>query len=382
MEKTSLLPGHCSAILRAICILVLAATVLLIPGGNAPAFSTEIGSVKAGPSLGPTPNEAGPSSRRANSTKKIAGHDKNAEETLAFNYALPRRISAPPLTGRVQRPSLTPPNITRGDRRSTRISVTFDGGLGARQANEILDILKKRNIKTTIFLTGTFIRAYPAITRRIVADGHEVGNHTTTHPHLTQLEITGRQKTLPHVTKEFLLNQLNITEKRFFEVTGRHMSPLWRAPYGEINTELRAWAYSAGYLHVGWTYDARSGRSLDSLDWVADKGSRLYHGPSEIEKKILDFDTKGGGLGGGIILMHLDTDRGPDRASSVLGEILDNLLERGFSLVKVSDLIVNQRLLREARLKKNRFYSAMRLRRKTPPRRRLTTRVQAMASPR
>jgi hypothetical protein len=96
----------------------------------------------------------------------------------------------------------------------------------------------------------------------------------------------------------------------------------------------------------------------------------------EIEKKIIDFDKHGGGLGGGIILMHLDTDRGPDRASTVLGDILDNLLERGFSLVKISDLIVNQRLLRDAQVKKNRFYNSVRLSRKGPLKRKFEIHVR------
>ncbi len=317
-----------------------------------------------------------------NSAVRKPGHRLHVlKDGLAPSYADTQGPKRPPAAVKPKKRLIIPPNITRGDRKSTRLSVTFDGGLGAREAGEILDTLKKRNIRTTIFLSGNFIRFNPEITRRIVAEGHEVGNHTTTHPHLTQLEINGTQRTLPSVTKDFLLSQLNETERRFFEVTGKHLSPLWRAPYGEVNSELRAWAYSAGYLHVGWTYDARSGRSLDSLDWVTDKGSRLYHGPDDIKKKILDFDKKGGGLGGGIILMHLDTERGPDRASSVLGDILDSLIERGFSLVKVSDLVPNKRLLREARLRKERFYSALKLRPKAAPKPRLARHVQAMASP-
>ncbi len=378
MKKHLSIQSCLSAVLRALLVLVTASSAILISGNRDSALS-----------MGPGPGL--PAVRRAQdrdystaSPVPVPGQGaKGMGANLAFEYSPPSKSSKKQSI--IERPklrSLVPSNFTRGDRHSTRLSVTFDGGLGAREAGEILDILKKRNIKTTIFLSGNFIRANPGITRRIVAEGHEVGNHTSTHPHLTQLEINGTQKTLARVTKDFLLNELNVTEKLFFQVTGRHMSPLWRAPYGEVNRELMAWAYSAGYLHVGWTYDARSGRSLDSLDWVTDKASRLYHGPEDIKKKILDFDKKGGGLGGGIILMHLDTERGPDRASSVLGEILDSLIEKGFSLVKVTDLMTNKRLLREARLKKERFYSALWFKDKTRPKgRRLATHVEAMASP-
>jgi len=358
--------------LRAFFILALVAAVLLCLGQGTKSRAMEPSEVNAA-SVGRPINtdSALPIPIQPLSIKP------KAISVLAFNYAPPGRTeSSKTIIHKREWPSVSPPDITRGDTRSTKISITFDGGMGSRQASEILDILKKRKIKTTIFLSGRFIRNNPGITRRIVADGHEVGNHTTTHPHLTELEINGTQKTLPHVTKAFLLDELNTTEQRFFEVTGQHMSPFWRAPYGEINSELRGWAFSAGYLHIGWTYDARSGRSLDSLDWVSDKTSRLYHDPMEIKKKIIDFDKRGGGLGGGIILMHLDTDRGPDRASSILGDILDSLLERGFSLVKISDLIVNQRLVREAQVKKNRFYNRVRLSRKGPDKRKFEIHVR------
>ncbi len=358
--------------LRALFILALVAAVLLCLGQGTKSRAMEP-SVANAPPIGRSINTdySLPISIQPLSIKPTA------MSVLAFNYMPSGRTGASKtIIHKREWPSVSPPDITRGDTRSTKISITFDGGMGSRQASEILDILKKRKIKTTIFLSGRFIRNNPDITRRIVADGHEVGNHTTTHPHLTELEINGTQKTLPHVTRAFLLDELNTTEKRFFEVTGQHMSPFWRAPYGEINSELRGWAFSAGYLHIGWTYDARSGRSLDSLDWVSDKASRLYHDPMEIEKKIIDFDKHGGGLGGGIILMHLDTDRGPDRASTVLGDILDNLLERGFSLVKISDLIVNQRLLRDAQVKKNRFYNSVRLSRKGPLKRKFEIHVR------
>ncbi len=371
MVKKPFFSTLCSTSLRALFVLALVAAILLFPGLSKKSSSKDAHGVQTSVER---PVESGVTPPL--STEVI--NNISAKTTLASNYVLPNSVSpSETIVHHVERPSISPPNITRGDIHSTKISVTFDGGMGSRQASEILDILKKRKIKTTIFLSGNFIRANPDITKRILADGHEVGNHTTTHPHLTQLEINGTQKTLPHVTKAFLLDELNTTDRRFFEVTGQHMSPLWRAPYGEINSELRAWAFSDGYLHVGWTYDARSGRSLDSLDWVADKASRLYHGPMEIKKKIIDFDKKGGGLGGGIILMHLDTDRGPDRASSVLGEILDNLLERGFSLVKISDLIVNQRLLREAKVKKDRSYKGMRFSRQAPGKRRFKIHVRA-----
>ncbi len=353
MNKTYFFLNVSTASLRALFLALLALTLIL--------FSAPIKSAPAA-EYGPRHDNAikGSDTNMRSGFISLRAPLSSQRSTLASNYAEKTGITEfKRRRKRLKKNYLTsPPNITRGDINGTRISVTFDGGIGAGQASEILDILKKRHITTTIFLSGNFIKLHPQITRRIVAEGHEVGNHTTTHPHLTQLEINGTQKTLPHVTREFLIRELNTAEERFFEVTGRHMSPLWRAPYGEVNATLRAWAFSAGYLHIGWTYDSKKHASLDSLDWVDDRSSHLYHSAREIKKKILTFGDNGGHLGGGIVLMHLGTDRGSERASSILGEMLDDLLKQGLSVVKVSDLIVNRRLLREAALKKVRYYTA------------------------
>lgn len=231
------------------------------------------------------------------------------------------------------------PDVTRGDSTRMELSITFDGGYNAIEATEILDALKSRGVKTTIFLTGLFIRRHPEITRRIVADGHEVGNHTTSHPHLTEYARSYTQKTLPGVTRAFLAGELREAAEAFREVTGSEMAPLWRAPYGEINGTLRDWALQEGYLHVGWTYERETGESLDTLDWVHDTASRFYLSPDEIKEKIVNFGSGPGGLKGGIVLMHLGTQRDTDRAATVLEEMLDEIMDKGYRFVKVSRLI-------------------------------------------
>ncbi|MFQ5481049.1 MAG: polysaccharide deacetylase family protein [Thermodesulfobacteriota bacterium] len=378
MDKKYFLRTLSSNSFRGLLLLLLALAVVFFSGLNKTARSTDVVSED----LTPLKNEI-ISGITIETGILTPSQFIKAEKptTLASNVPVPERITRTGIKSHkmIRYIPATPPNITRGNIHGTRISVTFDGGFSAEQATEILNILRERNIKTTIFLSGVFIRKHPRITRMIVADGHEVGNHTTTHPHLTELEINGTQKTKPHVTKDFLIKELKIAEKRFFEVTGRHMSPLWRAPYGEVNKELRAWAFSAGYLHIGWTYDRKNRRSLDSLDWVHDRSSHLYHTPEEIKERILSFDDNGGNLGGGIVLMHLGTNRSHDRASSILGEILDDLLKKGLSVVKVSDLILNKRLLREANLKKVRYYQAdTRKDKKTSPQR---FKIQVKATP-
>lgn len=262
-------------------------------------------------------------------------------------------------------PSPLPPDITRGPLRSMEISITFDGGYEAYEADEILGALRARGIKTTVFLTGFFIKRHPDVTRQIVLDGHEVGNHTMTHPHLTTFAKDFRHRTLPGISRPFLLRELRRTEEIFKKVTGVEMAPLWRAPYGEINDTLRRWALKEGYLHVGWTYDHGSRESLDTLDWVHDTSSRFYHSSTEIKARILGFGKDSNGVRGGIILMHLGTERRIDRVSSILGEMLDDLTDMGYRFVKVSRLLKGHKALDTARGLKKRALGYKRLSRKS-----------------
>lgn len=245
-------------------------------------------------------------------------------------------------------PSYTPPDITRGRADRMEVAITFDGGSDDNDATVILKTLRDRGIKTTIFLTGGFITNYPELVRQMVADGHEIGNHTMSHPHLTDFERTYRHVTLKGVDRAMLSRELREAAKLFKEVTGVEMAPLWRAPYGEANAEIRRWAFELGYVHVGWTYDSKRRESLDTLDWVDDVSSRLYRTSNEIRDKVLNFGQ--GRVGGGIVLMHLGTGRKTDKASSILGEMLDGLQSRGYKLVKLSTLLDGEATLKYVRV--------------------------------
>ncbi|MCL5960671.1 MAG: polysaccharide deacetylase family protein, partial [Chloroflexi bacterium] len=75
--------------------------------------------------------------------------------------------------------------IDRGDPNSSMIALTFDAGSGSEPTPKILDTLKERGIHVTVFLTGQWIEQNPELVKRIAADGHEIGNHTYSHPDLT-----------------------------------------------------------------------------------------------------------------------------------------------------------------------------------------------------
>ena len=194
--------------------------------------------------------------------------------------------------------------MTRGPSDRREVLVSFDAGSSDRGASEILDALAKRNIRTTIFVTGEFVRRYPEIARRIAADGHEVGNHTDTHPHLTTYASDGRQTTRLGVDRAFVAGELARTARLYRDATGQTMAPLWRAPFGEHNAEIRRWAAEQGYWHVGWT-GGRTG--LDGLDWITDPSARGYRSAERLLSRLVQHAENGG-----IVLLHLGSDR--DRA--------------------------------------------------------------------
>ncbi len=227
----------------------------------------------------------------------------------------------------------SPPDLTRGPDDRAEVLVSFDGGSSDRGAREILDALSARGIRTTIFLTGEFIRRYPDVARRIAADGHEVGNHTDTHPHLTTYAGDGRQATRPGVDRAFIAGELARTARLYHEATGRTMAPLWRAPFGEHNAEIRRWAAEQGYWHVGWT-GGRSG--LDGLDWVTDASSRAYQPADRLLSRLVRHAENGG-----IVLLHLGSDRDEPVASKI-GILFDGLRARGFRFARASEFLARQ----------------------------------------
>jgi len=220
-----------------------------------------------------------------------------------------------------------------------RIAITFDGNASSNRTAELLDLLQRHELKVTLFVTGQFIERYPAIVRRAVLAGHEIGNHTYSHPHLTTYANDRQHRLLPGVTRRSFQRDLRHTEEAFRAATGRAMQPLWRAPFGEENRLLRGWALEIGYLHVRWS--SLHGESLDSRDWIADEHSSLYQRSSTMMERLLRFPE----LEGGIILMHLATERS-EPPWAELPMFLEALEDRGLEITRVTRLLESSRTWR------------------------------------
>ena len=221
-------------------------------------------------------------------------------------------------------------------------SPTFDAHVETEGAAALLALLRERHVRVTLFVTGTFAREHPDILRLAVRDGHEIGNHTFSHPHLTTWAASHRHDTLPGITRERLQDELLRTADAIRSATGRDPAPLWRAPYGEHNAEIRGWADELGLVHVGWTHGC--GDALDALDWVEDPGSRRFMGAEAMARRLLSFENRCGvPLEGSIVLMHLGSSRPDLPLLEALPIILDEADRRGIRAVPVSEMLLRER---------------------------------------
>ncbi|MBD3418629.1 MAG: polysaccharide deacetylase family protein [Chitinivibrionales bacterium] len=291
--------------------------------------------------------------------KESNAHIDSLEHSRAAATHAVDTLSVAPKTKRPFRlpAPYTPKNVTsyrgfpltfdNGPVEKKLVALTFDGGSHTNAALPILDTLKSRRIPATMFLTGRFIRKYPSIVERILRDGHVIGNHTMSHPHLTSWASDHTHTTLPDITKEVICRELLEANDAFKTRYGKNLAPIWRAPYGERNNVIYRWALECGYLHVGWRQGNTWRENLDSNDWVPDDETPGYHTPAEVYEKITGLaGQKPYGINGGIVLMHLGTVRSdPSRqVHTILGRLIDDLRGQGYTFVSVLKMLREQNI--------------------------------------
>src|ERR1700731_2275830 len=183
------------------------------------------------------------------------------------------------------------------------IAMTFDDGPSSANTPRLLEILKQRNIKATFFLIGQNAASNPDIVRQILADGHEVGNHSWTHPQLSKL------------SDERVTTEINKTQAAIKDASG-FTPTLLRPPYGAITARQREWIESQfGLSIILW--------SVDPFDWKRP-------GASVITQRILSQARPGA-----IILSH-DIHK---QTVDAMPATLDGLIAKGYKFTTVSQLI-------------------------------------------
>lgn len=171
------------------------------------------------------------------------------------------------------------------------IYLTFDAGYENGNAGKILDVLKKEQIPAAFFLVGNYFKTQPELVRRMVEEGHIVGNHTTTHPDMSKI------KELADFRKE-----LEQTENLYRETTGKDMPKFYRPPQGKFSVSNLQQAQMLGYTTVFW--------SLAYADWDNTKQPTREYALEKLNSRIHN---------GAIVLLHL--------TSKTNAEILEELIQ-------------------------------------------------------
>ena len=193
-----------------------------------------------------------------------------------------------------------------GDASQKVIYLTFDCGYENGYTASILDTLKKHNAPAAFFVVGNMIESAPDLIRRMVAEGHMVGNHTYHHPDMSSIS-----------DQAAFQKELESLEALFQETTGQTMSKYYRPPQGKYNVENLRQAKALGYKTILW--------SLAYVDWYVDDQPTPEQAYSKLLPRIHD---------GAIVLLH--------STSRTNAEILDALLtkweEMGFSFPSLDQL--------------------------------------------
>ena len=185
-----------------------------------------------------------------------------------------------------------------------KVALSFDAAWGNEDTQEILNILKNHDVHVTFFMTGDWVEKYPDDVKAIYEAGHDLGNHSETHPNMSQL--SNEQKT----------EELMLVHKKVKELTGEDMY-LFRPPYGDYDDEVILNAKENGYYTIQW--------DVDSLDWKD-------YGVDSIVDTVVNHKNLGNGS---IILCH----NGAKYTKDALDAMINGLQEKGYGIVPVSELI-------------------------------------------
>lgn len=187
------------------------------------------------------------------------------------------------------------------------VAISFDCAWGDEYTQILLDILAEYEVTATFFMTGGWIESYPDDVKAIAAAGHDLGNHSENHKNMSQLSTTE------------IASELLSPHEKVKELTGIEMD-LFRPPYGDYDNDVINTAADCGYYAIQW--------DVDSLDWKD-------YGTESIINTVLNHKSL---QNGSIILMH----NGAKYTPEALPVIIEGLLEKGYTLVPISELIIRE----------------------------------------
>lgn len=195
--------------------------------------------------------------------------------------------------------------IYKVSREDKKISLTVDGAWGSNKTEELLKLFSQENIPVSFFFAGIWLEDNPELVKKILKEGHEIYNHSYSHPHFNNLN------------KNEILSELRKTEEIISEFYGqKEKKKYFRAPYGEYNNLLVKTAREEGYQLIQW--------SLDSHDWMAPGREYIL---SRVKENVSSGD---------ILLFHNNSEN----IVEILSELIPEL-KKNYQFVKIENLIYN-----------------------------------------
>lgn len=191
--------------------------------------------------------------------------------------------------------------IYKGDENIEMVAFECNVVWGTEYVPKMLDILDERDIKITFFIGGEWADDNPELLKRMVREGHEIGNHGYSHKHHSKLNLDENCR------------EITVTEEKIKEITGVKTS-LFAPPYGEFNEVTVKAADSLGYKTIMW--------SIDTIDWKRE-------GVDKIMERVLRDPHNGA-----FILMHPT-----EYTVQALPGMIAALENRGYEIGRISDLL-------------------------------------------
>ena len=189
---------------------------------------------------------------------------------------------------------------------SKKAYLTFDDGPTTKATAKILDILKEEDVKATFFVVSTFMKTNPELVKRMVDEGHIVGNHTMTHPNMSKMS-----------TMEDFKSEIEPMEEMYKEITGKDMKKFYRPPqgvYSELNLKM---AHELGYKTIFW--------SLAYVDWYQDKQPSKEEAFNKLIPRLHN---------GAIILLHSTSKTNAE----ILDELIQKIKQEGYEFSDLEEL--------------------------------------------
>ncbi|WAA13853.1 delta-lactam-biosynthetic de-N-acetylase [Fervidibacillus halotolerans] len=192
----------------------------------------------------------------------------------------------------------------KGDPEKKVVYLTFDNGYENGYTEKILDVLKKEKVPATFFVTGHYLQSAPDLVKRMVSEGHIIGNHSWSHPDFTRIH------------DEKIVEELEKVKKKTMELTGQKDMIFMRPPRGIFSERTLQVAKDAGYIHVLW--------SLAYVDWNTDNQKGADYAYQEVMKQIHP---------GAVILLHSVSKDNAD----ALERIIRDMKGRGYRFASLHD---------------------------------------------